>query len=87
MRITLFLRIYEYLSPQQRETKYAEPLSNILEAKGTGAVIGGGTKFTAKRKFEYSYLEILVENRPQAERMIRQFFRDSGTDVAWSLVG
>ena len=85
MRITLFVRIHECLSPEQRETRYAEPLSNILEAKGIGSVIGGGTKFTAKRKFEYSYLEILVENRRKAEKIIRQFFRDSRTDVPWSL--
>jgi len=59
----IILTIRPGVEPQERESRYGDPIDNLLKEKGLGEVTGGGTMLNNpdennKQTFEFSDVEI-----------------------------
>jgi uncharacterized protein YjeT (DUF2065 family) len=74
----VFARIFDPITPLQRQIKYDEPLNSGLAECGLGEVDGGGTSITDDECIEWIGLDIYLADFDDALQFVRLRLRDLG---------
>jgi len=67
-----YIRIPEPLLPDERRTKYEEPLAEMLRAERLGKVNGGGSQLGSNNTILYCGIDVILKERVRGLQMLRE---------------
>ncbi|MGE3164655.1 MAG: hypothetical protein AB7O52_07105 [Planctomycetota bacterium] len=82
----VLVRLWAYLEPFDRGSRFEDPLSSALEAAGLGHVTGGGSQLRPNGEIEFAEIELGLANLDDALEIVRTVLEGAGAPAGSELV-